>query len=66
MLAGREVSPALPGEPTEWERAADYWFWADRFRWPPSVVDEQPAIVLDRLREVTSLAEEMRQEAERG
>lgn len=44
----------------------DYWFWADRFGWPPTVVDEQPAIVLDRLREVTCLVEETRaEEAER-
>jgi hypothetical protein len=31
------------------------------------MVDDQPAVVLDRLREVTCLVEEMRQEeAERG
>lgn len=62
MLSGHKLPPPLPGEPTEWDRAASYWFWADRFHWPPSVVDDQPAIILDRLREVTYLVEEMRQE----
>ena len=67
MLAGRKVPAPLPGEPTEWDRAAVYWFFADRFHWTPNQVDDQPVIILDRLREVTILVEEMRQEeAERG
>lgn len=40
----------------------EYWFWADRFNWPPDVVDRQPAVVLDRLREVTLTVEEYRAE----
>jgi hypothetical protein len=40
----------------------DYWFWADRFNWPPDVVDRQPVVLLDRLREVTLTVEEWRRE----
>jgi hypothetical protein len=40
----------------------DYWWYADRYGWPPTVVDEQPAIVLERLREVTSLVDDYRAE----
>ncbi|MGL5911165.1 MAG: hypothetical protein ACRCZP_14275 [Phycicoccus sp.] len=39
-----------------------YWFYADRFGWPPSVVDEQPALILDRLVEVHLVVEEHRRE----
>jgi len=38
----------------------DYFFWADRFQWPPDVVDRQPVIVLDRLREITQVVDEWR------
>ncbi|MDX3672708.1 hypothetical protein [Streptomyces europaeiscabiei] len=31
------------------EEAADYVWYAERWGWPPSVVDEQPAWILERL-----------------
>ena len=40
----------------------DYWWFADRFGWTPSQVDEQSAVVLDRLREVSLTVEEWRNE----
>jgi hypothetical protein len=66
LLSGHKLAPPLPGEPTEWEKAAGYWFFADRFGWTPAQVDDQPAVILDRLREVTILVEEMRQEEADG
>lgn len=40
----------------------EYWFWADRYGWPPSVVDEQPIVTLDRLLEVQLTVEAHRRE----
>ena len=31
------------------EEAADYAWFAERWGWPPSVVDEQPAWIIERL-----------------
>jgi hypothetical protein len=31
------------------DEAADYAWYAERWGWPPSVVDEQPAWILERL-----------------
>jgi len=63
MLAGTPLPRAHPGEPALWQRVfSDYWFWADRFNWPPDVVDRQSAVVLHRLYEVTLAVEEWRRE----
>jgi hypothetical protein len=63
LLAGVPLPPAHPGEPQLWQQVFfDYWWWADRFGWPPDVVDRQPTIILDRLREVTQVVEEWRAE----
>jgi hypothetical protein len=35
--------------PTLLEDAADYAWYAERYGWPPSVVDEQPAWILARI-----------------
>ena len=52
----------------QWERVlVDYFYAADRFGWPPTVVDEQPALVLDALLNVARGIDEYRQEqAERA
>lgn len=39
-----------------------YWQFADRYGWPPTVVDDQPWLVMDRLMEITLLVEEVRRE----
>lgn len=45
----------------------DYFYAADRFGWPPLVVDEQPALVLDALLNVARGVDAYRQEqAERA
>lgn len=31
------------------DEAADYAWFAERWGWPPSVVDEQPAWIIERL-----------------
>lgn len=62
-MAGHNPPRAHPGEPALWERVfTDYWFWADRFGWPPDVVDRQSAVVLRRLYEVTLVVEDWRAE----
>ncbi|MFI8535329.1 hypothetical protein ACIGMX_34430 [Streptomyces aquilus] len=35
--------------PSLLEQALDYAWFAERWGWPPSVVDEQPAWVMERL-----------------
>lgn len=63
MLSGHTPPHAHPGEPALWERVfANYWFFADRFGWTPSQVDDQSSVILDRLREVTLTIEEWRVE----
>lgn len=47
-----------------WEDALGDWFYADRFGWPPTVVAQQPAGRMLRLKQVQLLVEEMRREAE--
>lgn len=60
-MAGFPVGPAHPGEPKLWQQVfTDYFFWAERYNWPPDVVDRQPAVVLHRLREVIGVVEEWR------
>jgi hypothetical protein len=44
----------------------DYWFFADRFGWTPAQVDEQSAVILHRLREVTLTVEEHHRESSDG
>ena len=62
-MAGHRPPRALPGEPELWERVYwDYWFFADRFHWTPEQVDAQPAVILDRLREVELTVAEWRDE----
>lgn len=64
MLAGYDLPAAPRGSEAErWENIlADYWFYADRFGWTPQQVDDQPAVILDRLREVHLTVEEHRRE----
>lgn len=50
-----------------WEAVFDLeWFFADRYRWPPTVVDEQPALLLDDIRQVALIVEEHRREQQDG
>jgi uncharacterized protein with von Willebrand factor type A (vWA) domain len=61
------VPPPRPGEQQLWEEVFDDWFWADRFHWPPQVVDELPLRTFERLKDVTLLVEYVRAEkAKRG
>jgi hypothetical protein len=63
MLAGTHVGRPHPGEPELWDRVFyDYWWYADRYGWPPSVVDEQPVIILERIREIADVVEDHRRE----
>jgi hypothetical protein len=55
------------------EDAADYAWFAERWGWPPSVVDDQPAWIVDRLPTLATawdeakaaIQERAQQEAER-
>ena len=55
------------------DEALDYAWFAERYRWPPSVVDEQPVWVVENLPYLASafdeardrLSERAQQEAER-
>lgn len=44
-----------------WHRALDDFFWADRFRWTPTQVDELGWARVERLRVVTEAVDEGRQ-----
>jgi len=58
------LPPALPGSVAErWERVLNDYFWAaDLWGWPPTVVDEQPALVMDDLIDVAIVVERHRRE----
>jgi hypothetical protein len=43
---------------TLFEEAADYAWFAERWGWPPSVVDEQPAWILERLPTIATAFDE--------
>lgn len=48
------------------EQVADYAWFAERWGWPPSVVDEQPAWIIERLPTIATAYDEAtatRQEA---
>lgn len=40
------------------EQCADYAWFAERWGWPPSVVDEQPAWIIERLPTVATAYDE--------
>jgi hypothetical protein len=66
-LAGHNPPRALPGEPALWERTYwEYWFFADRFGWLPSQVDNESAVILERLRDVALTVEEFQRERDDG
>lgn len=48
-MEGRPIPGSEKVPPTLLEQAADYAWFAERWGWPPSVVDEQPAWILERM-----------------
>jgi hypothetical protein len=42
------------------EEAADYAWFAERWGWPPSVVDEQPVWILERLPTIATAFDEVK------
>jgi hypothetical protein len=48
-LEGRPIPGSETAPVTLLEQAADYAWFAERWGWPPTVVDEQPAWIIARL-----------------
>lgn len=73
LLAGGPAADELPPAPRgsvaeRWELVLHDYFWAaDLWGWPPTVIDEQPALVMDDLLNVALAVEQHRREqAERA
>lgn len=47
------------------DRAVRYYRFAERWNWPPSVVDRESAILMSRLDLVASVADEITEERQR-
>lgn len=47
-----------------WDEVTDDWWWADRFGWPPSVVEDLPPEVFWRMRHVDNQAAAVRKAAQ--
>jgi hypothetical protein len=64
-LAGHDVLPPHPGEPTLWDEAADYWWWLERFGLTPDQVDLMPAWLHSRIPHIARIADEVSEEKAR-
>ncbi len=64
-MAGFPVRPAFGTEEHLLDRVLDYWWFADRFGWPPSVVRGESHVLLKRLRLIGGTAEEIRAQRQR-
>lgn len=48
------------------EEAAYYFWYAQRFNWPPDVVDDLPGRLVDRLPAVAAIYDELEQERQKA